>query len=138
MFLNANTGAKLAQQYAAQILAKKRAKAKAEAKANGLELDENPGKKSSKKSQKPNDGSTDSTWLSERNEKERSDAIENVQSAIWKQDERKGMLSSTMEHLVEVAQARLQCSNERGMYTCTLVCTGMEAVALCSAADLIY
>jgi hypothetical protein len=137
MFLNANTGAKLAQQYAAQIQAKKKAKARAEAKANGLEVDENPCKKPSKKSKEPNDGSTVSAWLSERNDKLRSDAIKNVQSAITKQDERKGLLSSTMEHLVEVAQARLQCCNERGMYKCTLVCIGMEAVIVCSATELI-
>jgi hypothetical protein len=123
MFLNANTGAKASQEMAARFIAAKAAKAKAKAIANGEVVEEViPSKKPARKSSiKQVEDGTESTWLSERHEKLRTDAIQNIQKAISKQEELKGALSTTLERLIEVAHARLQCSNERGMYRCTHV-----------------
>jgi hypothetical protein len=115
MFLNANSGAKASQDMAARFLKAKAAKARALARANGEVVEDTLPNKPVRKSLT----GTESTWLSERHEKLRTDAIQNIQKAITKQEELKGALSNTLERLVEVAHARLQCSNERGMYTCT-------------------
>jgi hypothetical protein len=121
MFLNANTGAKFAEDYARkQIILKARALAK----ANGgvvADADSSPKKPAKKSTLELSESSSTSTWLSDRNDKLRADAIANVQNAITKHAERKGLLSSTLDRLVEVAHARLQGSNERGMYRCTHV-----------------
>jgi hypothetical protein len=120
MFLNANSGAKTSQEMAARFLGAKAAKAKAKAIANGKVVEVTPSKKPARKSSiKQVEGGTESTWLSERHEKLRTDAIQNIQKAISKQEELKGALSTTLERLVEIAHARLECSNERGMYRCT-------------------
>ena len=116
MFLNANSGAKASQEMAARFLAAKAAKARAKAIANGEVVEDIPSKKKpERKSLKQVEGGTESTWLSERHEKLRTDAIQNIQKAISKQEERKGAVSTTLERLREVAHARFQCSNERGM-----------------------
>jgi hypothetical protein len=122
MFLNASTGAKASQDMAARFLAAKAAKAKAKAIANGEVIEVIPTKKPARKSSiKQVEDGTESTWLSEHHEKLRTDAIQKIQKAISKQEELKGALSTTLERLIEVAHARLQCSNERGMYRCTRV-----------------
>jgi hypothetical protein len=119
MFLNANSGAKASQEMAARFLAVKAAKARAKAIANGEQVVELiPSKKPARKSIKQLENGTESTWLSERHEKLRTDAIQNIQKAITKQEELKGALSTTLERLVAVAHARLQCSNVRGVYRC--------------------
>jgi hypothetical protein len=117
MFLNANSGAKASQEMAARFLAAKAAKAKTIANGEGIEV--TPSKKPGRKSIKQVEDGTESTWLSFRHEKLRTDAIQNIQKAISKQEELKGALSTTLARLVEVALARLECSNERGMYRCT-------------------
>jgi hypothetical protein len=116
MFLNANSGAKASQEMAARFVAAKAAKARAKAIANGEVVEVTPCKKPARKSLKQPENGTESTWLSERHEKLRTDAIQNIQKAISKQEELKGALSTTLERLVEVAHARLQCTNERGMH----------------------
>jgi hypothetical protein len=120
MFLNANSGAKFAEDYAKkQRILKARALAKAK---GGVIADaDSPSKKPARKgSFEQSETTTTSTWLSDRNDL-RTHAIANVQDTITKQAERKGLLSTTLERLVEVAQARSECSNERGMYRFTHV-----------------
>ena len=118
MFLNANSCAKASQEMAARFLAAKAAKARAKAIANGeVVVEVTPSKKhqAKTKSIRQLEDGTESTWLSERHEKLRTDAIQNIQKAISKQEELKGAVSNALERLLEVAHARLQCSNDRGM-----------------------
>jgi D-arabinose 1-dehydrogenase-like Zn-dependent alcohol dehydrogenase len=117
MFLNANTGAKASQEMTARFVAAKAAKARAKAIVNGeqVAVELIPSKKPARKSIKKLENGTESTWLSERHEKLRTDSIQNIQNAISKQEELKGSVSTKLERLLEIAHARLLCSNERGM-----------------------
>jgi hypothetical protein len=57
---------------------------------------------------------SESKWLSERNEKFKSEAVEMIQDIITTQEERKRQIMDLIEHNTQIGFARLDSSNERG------------------------
>jgi hypothetical protein len=102
MFFNNRAAYKLAEEYALKKQAKEKKKAPASVDATCSKLSV---------------AKSTSTWLSERNENLRAEAIADIQSVITKQNERKEDAMVRIECFVDMGTARLGSNNKRGMYS---------------------
>jgi hypothetical protein len=59
---------------------------------------------------------SESTWLSDRNEKNKSEAMTMIEDTIKTQEVRKQAVVEMIEHNMEIGSARLDSVNERGTH----------------------
>lgn len=57
---------------------------------------------------------SESTWLADRNEKNKSEALTMIEDTIKTQEERKKAIAELIGHNTQIGSARLDSSNERG------------------------
>jgi hypothetical protein len=105
MFVNTKSAYKFAEEFAARQKAKK----------------EREERFSGEFTAEPKSGDSDtvsvkseSTWLSDRNEKSKSEAMTMIEETIKSQEVRKIAVAELIEHNTQIGSARLDSTNERG------------------------
>jgi hypothetical protein len=105
MFVNTKSAYKFAEEYAAR---KKAANERAERSSGEFTVKTKSGDSDTVSVR------SESTWLSDRNEKNKSEAMTMIEDTIKTQEVRKQAVEEMIEHNKEIGSARLDSVNERG------------------------
>lgn len=120
MFINTKSAYKVAEEHARQQEAKKGKKCPSQKKKPRKQSlaptsSKMTGTSTSDAASDISTSKSASTWLVERNSKLRREAIASIQGTITKQEGLKKETEERIKQVVEVALARLEGGNERGM-----------------------